>query len=60
MKQMIILCALIFVGCSSKENDWDTGATRQQSDQQERMEETSDTIRNQNPEPVNAVRSQPF
>ena len=57
---MIILCALIFVGCSSKENDWDTGATRQQSDQQERMEETSDTIRNQNPEPVNAVRSQPF
>ena len=60
MKQIIILCALIFVGCSSKESDWDTGANRQQSYQQERMEETTESIRNQNPEPVNAIRSQPF
>lgn len=62
MKQIIILCALMISGCSSQNNndDWDTGANRQQSYQQERMEETTEDLRNQNPEPINAIRSQPF
>ncbi len=61
MKQIIILCALLIVSCSSsKQEDWDSGATRQQNYQQERMEEQTEDVRNQNPEPVNHVRSQPF
>ena len=59
MKQMIILCALL-IGCSSNRAEWDSGAARQQSYQQERMEEQVENTRNQNPEPVNSIRHQPF
>lgn len=60
MKQTIILCALFLAACSSQKDDWDSGATRQQSYQQERMEETVEGVRVQTPEPVNSVRNQPF
>lgn len=60
MKQIIILCALFIFGCSTKEYDWDTGASRQQSYQQQRMEERVEETRDQNPEPINAIRNQPF
>lgn len=51
MKQIIILCALILTGCSSREQDWDSGAARQNAFQQERMEDQSEEVRNQLPRP---------
>lgn len=49
MKRIIILCALILTRCSSWNTAWDSGATRQESYQQQRMEEQTERLKIQNP-----------
>jgi len=59
MKRLIIFYALILAACSTS-TDWDRGADRQDSYQQQRMEEHTEDVRNQNPEIINPFRYQSF
>jgi hypothetical protein len=49
MKRVIILCTILFVGCSSTRTDWDSGSAKQNSYNVQRQEETTKEVRNQFP-----------
>lgn len=49
MKHLIIICTIFLVGCSSKNTEWDSGSAKQDAYQVERMEEQTESTRNQFP-----------
>jgi hypothetical protein len=56
MKPIIMLCVLFMIGCSNRSSEWDSGASRQDAFQQERMEEQSESVRDQNVSPTDPYR----
>jgi hypothetical protein len=59
MKLFARMVLLLFMACSSQ--DWDSGASKQNAYQQERMEDQTENVRNQFPSAApSSETNQPF